>query len=157
MGCLLVSAIEENAGLGPVVIKPSIHSKKEEPMSTQSSVEFFHNWAKERLDEMDAIVTSLKSKTAELQAQSRVKADQFIVDLGKKRDEFERTVKKQAEAGEATWEKARAQLETQWNSFEAEVKKYLEAFGKDVKQQHAVFESQVKAQMKAWHETANKI
>ena len=95
-------------------------------MATQSSVDFFHNWAKERIDEMDATMASLKSKAAELRAESRVKADHFIADLRKKRDEFEVTVKKQAKAGEAAWETTKTQLETQWKGFEAEVKKYLE-------------------------------
>jgi hypothetical protein len=126
-------------------------------MATQSSVDFFHNWAKERIDEMDATMASLKSKAAELLAESRVKADQFIADLRKKRDEFEVTVKKQAKAGEAAWETTKAQLETQWKGFEAEVKKYLETFGKDIKQHQAVFESQVTAQMNAWHDAANQI
>ena len=92
-----------------------------------------------------------------MQAESRVKADQFIAGLRKKRNEFESTVKKQAEAGEAAREAAKARLETEWKGFESEIKKYLEAFGKDVKQQQVVFQSQMTAQMKAWREAADKI
>jgi hypothetical protein len=113
--------------------------------------------AKERIDEMDAIVASLKGKASEMQTESRGKADKFIGDLRKMRDEFERTTKKQAEAGEAVLEATKAQLETQWKHFEAEAKKYFETFGKDVMQQKAVFESQVGAQMNAWREAANKM
>ena len=65
-------------------------------MSTQSSAHFFLNWVKERIDEMDATIASLESKAAEMGAEARVKADQFIADLRKKRNEFESTVKKQA-------------------------------------------------------------
>ena len=126
-------------------------------MRTQSSAHFFFNWAKERIDEMDATVASLESKAAEMQAESRVKADQFIAGLRKKRNEFESTVKKQAEAGEAAREATKARLETEWKGFESEIKKYLEAFGKDVKQQQVVFQSQMTAQMKAWREAADKI
>jgi hypothetical protein len=36
-------------------------------MVTQSNIHFFTNWAKERLDEMDAAVTSLEGKAAEVQ------------------------------------------------------------------------------------------
>ena len=57
-------------------------------MPTQSSAHFFFNWAKERIDEMDATLASLESKATELRAESRVKADQLISDLRKKRDEF---------------------------------------------------------------------
>ena len=126
-------------------------------MPTQSSAHFFLNWAKERIDEMDATLASLESKAAEMRAESRVKADQFIADLRKERDEFASTVKKQAEGGEAAWEATKARLETQWERFETEIKKYLEAFGKDIKQQQAVFQSQATAQMNAWHETADKV
>jgi hypothetical protein len=126
-------------------------------MSTQSSAHFFLNWVKERIDEMDATIASLESKAAEMGAEARVKADQFIGDLCKKRNEFESTVKKQAEAGEAAREAMKARLETQWTGFESELRKYLEAFGKDIKQQQVVFQSQVTAQMQAWREAADKI
>jgi len=126
-------------------------------MSTQSNAHFFLNWVKERIDEMDATIASLESKAAEMGAEARVKADQFIGDLCKKRNEFESTVKKQAEAGEAAREAMKARLETQWTGFESELRKYLEAFGKDIKQQQVVFQSQVTAQMQAWREAADKI
>ena len=127
-------------------------------MPTQtSSAHFFLNWAKERIDEMDATLASLESKAAQMQAETRVKADQFIAEMKKKRDEFESTVKKQAEAGEAAWDSAKVRLETEWKGFQAETKKYLETFGKGIEQQQAVFQSQVTAQLNAWRETADKL
>ena len=71
-------------------------------MATQSSIHFYLNWAKERIDEMDATLASLESKASEVQADARVKAKQVLADLGKKRDDFRVTVKKQAEANEAS-------------------------------------------------------
>ena len=68
-------------------------------MPAQSSMHFYLNWAKERIDEMDATLASLESKAGEVHASSRIKADQLIADSRKKRDEFQNTVKKQAEAG----------------------------------------------------------
>jgi len=65
-------------------------------------------------------------------------------------------VKKQAEADEAAWIKAKAQLESEWSSFETEVKKYVETFGKQIEQQQATFKVQAAAQVKAWHEAADK-
>ncbi len=44
-------------------------------MATQSNIHFFTNWAKERLDEMDAAVTSLGGKLAEVQSDARDKAN----------------------------------------------------------------------------------
>jgi hypothetical protein len=122
-----------------------------------SSAHFFLSWAKERIDEMDATLASLESKTAQMQTETRVKADQFIAEMKKKRDEFEGTVKKQAEAGEAAVDGAKVRLETEWKSFQAETEKYLETFGKGIEQQRDVFQSQVAAQLTAWRETADKL
>jgi len=51
---------------------------------------------------MDAILASLENGVAQMAADTRAKADQFIANLRKTRDRFESTVKKQAEAGETT-------------------------------------------------------
>ena len=126
-------------------------------MPAESSMHFYLNWAKERIDEMDAALASLEGKAAKLQADSRVNADRIIADLRKRRDEFQSAVKRQAEASDTAWESIKVQLETEWKKFEAEVKKYLETFGKDVEQQKAVFQGQLAAQIKAWRETADKI
>jgi ElaB/YqjD/DUF883 family membrane-anchored ribosome-binding protein len=126
-------------------------------MAAPSSMHFYLNWAKERIDEMDAALASLERKAAQAQAEARPKVDQFVADLKKRRDEFQSTVKKQAEAGEAAWEGIKVQLEKDRKSFEAEVDKYLETVGKDAEQKKAVFQGQVAAQMKAWRETADKI
>lgn len=127
-------------------------------MPTQtSSAHFFLSWAKERIDEMDATLTSLENKSAQMQVDTRVKADQFIAEMKKKRDEFEAAVTKLAEAGEATAEGAKARLETEWRTFEGETRKYLETFGAGFEQQQAVFQSQVTAQLNAWRDTADKL
>src|SRR5262249_31539783 len=94
-------------------------------MPTQSSVHFYLNWAKERIDEMDAILASLEAKANQVQADSRVKANQLIADLHKKHDEFQAIIKKQTDASEADWLRAKSQLENTWTGFETEVKKYL--------------------------------
>ncbi len=127
-------------------------------MPTQtSSAHFFLSWAKERIDEMDATLASLESKSAQMQAETRVKADQFIAQMKKKRNEFEGTVKKQAAAGEAAWDSGKVRLEAEWKAFQAETAKYLETFGKGLEQQQAVFQSQVTAQLNSWREIADKL
>jgi hypothetical protein len=126
-------------------------------MATQSSIHFYLNWAKERIDEMDATLASLEAKLSEVQADARVKANQVLVDLGKKRDDFQSAVKKQADANEAAWIKAKAQLETEWSAFETEVKKYVDTFGKKIEEQQATFKLQAAAQLKAWREAADKL
>ena len=124
-------------------------------MPAQSSMHFYFNWAKERIDEMDAVLASLEAKAGEVQAESRSKADLLIADLHKKRDEFQEVAKKQADAGEAAWLRTKSQLEGTWNGFEIEVKKYVETFGKQVQQ--ITFQNAAAAQLKAWRDAAEKI
>jgi 4-hydroxy-3-methylbut-2-enyl diphosphate reductase IspH len=81
------------------------------PMATQSGVDFFHNWAKERIDEMDATVTSLKSKAAELRAE---KQHQTI---------FESQVTAQMNA----WHDAANQIQAAAAEFAAERRKDIDA------------------------------
>ena len=126
-------------------------------MATQGNIHFYVNWAKERLDEMEAVLTSLEGKAGEAQADARDRADKAITGLRKTRDIFRDTVKKQAEANEAAWATAKAQLEPEWNAFEADVRQYVESFSKQVEQQQATFKVQAEAQLKAWREAADKL
>jgi hypothetical protein len=126
-------------------------------MVTQSNPHFFTIWAKERLDEMDAAVTSLEGKVAEVQADVRDKAEKVLTELRKQRDDFRNTMKKQSEANEVAWIQAKEKLEDDWRSFEAEVKKYVESFGKQIEHQQATFKRQADAQLKAWREAADKL
>ena len=47
-------------------------------MAEQSSMHFYLNWTKERIDEMDAALASLEAKASQVQADSKAKADQLI-------------------------------------------------------------------------------
>jgi hypothetical protein len=125
-------------------------------MPEQSSMHLYLNWAKERIDEMDAALASFEVKASHAQADSKVKADQIVADLKKRRDEFQALLKKQAEAGEGAWERAKTDLERQWNGFEAQVKTYFESAGKQIEQQQATFKDIAAAQAKAWREAADK-
>jgi hypothetical protein len=125
-------------------------------MGTQSSSHYYVNWAKERLDEMDAALTSLEGKVGIVQAEARDKANKALADLCKKRDDFRDTIKKQSETNEAAWTSTKTDLESEWNAFEAEVRKYVESFGKQIEQEQATFKLQSSAQLKAWREAADK-
>ena len=126
-------------------------------MRAQSNIHFYVDWAKERLDEMDATLTSLEGKVGGVQADVRDKAQKVLADLRKKRDDFRDTVKKQAESNEAAWISAKTKLESEWSFFETEVTKYVESFGKQIEQQQATFKLQAAAQLNAWREAANKL
>jgi ElaB/YqjD/DUF883 family membrane-anchored ribosome-binding protein len=125
-------------------------------MSTQSNVHFFVNWAKERLDEMDATLASLEGRAAEVQADLRDKADKVLAELRKNRDGFRDTIKKQAQSNEAAWTSVKTKLESEWSAFEAEAKKYVESYGERFELQQATFKLQAEAQLKAWREAADK-
>jgi len=125
-------------------------------MPEQSSMHFYLNWAKERIDEMDAALASFEVKAGEAKAESKVKAEQIIADLKKRRDEFQVQLKAQAEAGEAAWARNKAELEKQWNGFETQMKVYFESAGKQLEQQQATFKDIAAAQAKAWREAADK-
>ena len=94
-------------------------------MAEQSSMHSYLNWAKQRIDEMDATLASLEAKAGQVQADSKVKANQLVADLKKQRDEFQANVNKQAKATEAAWESNKAQLDSQWKAFEAQVRTYI--------------------------------
>lgn len=126
-------------------------------MPTQNSIHFYIDWAKERLDEMDATLTSLEGKAGAVQADAHDKAAKILADLRRNRDGFRDTVKKQAEANEAAWIGVKKELESEWSAFEAEVQKYVESFGKQVELQDATFKLQAEAQLKAWRDAAEKL
>ena len=126
-------------------------------MVTQSNVNFFTNWGKERLDEMEATLTSLEGRAAEVQSDLRERAAKVLADLGRQRDEFRDALKKQSGAGEAAWTQAKSKMEADWRMFEAEAGKYVESFGKQVEQQQATFKLQADAQLKAWREVADRL
>jgi DNA anti-recombination protein RmuC len=126
-------------------------------MQENTRMHFYLNWAKERIDEMDAVLGSLQAKAIQVQADSKAKADQLMGDLKKRRDEFHATAEKQAEAGEAAWKRTKAQLETRWNEFEAQVNTYVETVGEQVKQQQTTFRDVAAAQVKAWREAADQL
>lgn len=123
----------------------------------ESSVHPYFNWAKERIDEMDAVVASLEGKAIQLTADSRAAAEKIIGDLRAKRDEFLAHMKKQTDAGEGAWLQAKAKLETEWNGFQTDVRKYVEKFGQQTKQHQAIFEDVAAAQMNAWRQAADKM
>jgi hypothetical protein len=53
----------------------------EASMAEQSSVHVYLNWAKERIDEMDAALASIETKASQLKADAKAKAEQLVTDL----------------------------------------------------------------------------
>ncbi|MBR1087893.1 hypothetical protein JQ621_10515 [Bradyrhizobium manausense] len=125
-------------------------------MTQQSSTHFYFNWAKERIDEMEAALASFEVKATATKAESKIKLDEMIADLKKRRDEFQALFKTKAEAGETVWASAKTELEKHWAGFEAQMKTYFESAGKQIEQQQVTFKDIAAAQAKAWGESAEQ-
>ena len=126
-------------------------------MPERSSMYFYLDWTKQRIDEMDATLASLEAEASRMKADSKAKADQLIADLKKQRDEFQAKAKAGLEACEVALQAAKAQLESQWPPFEAQVKAYFETTAQQIGQRQAAFRSVAEAQAKAWQATANSL
>lgn len=122
-----------------------------------SSAHFYLNWAKERIDEMDAVLISLEGKSTQITASARAAADKIVADLRTRRDAFFNEIQRQAGASESAWQQAKTRLEADWNTFQADVKKYVEEFSQMQEQQKATFEGAAAAQLKAWRQAADKM
>ncbi len=126
-------------------------------MRAANSTQFFLDWSRERIGEMDATLASLESKTGELRAESRAAADQFIANLRAQRDAFRASVEKQRQVSDAAWARTKVRLENDWTVFENQLSRYVEDIGKEVEQQQTTFDLLVAAQLKAWREAAEKL
>ena len=126
-------------------------------MTENSSRHAYVTWTKQRLDEMDAALTSIETKASQVKADAKTKAAQLNADMKKRRGTFEAEVKEHLKAGEAALLASKTQLEKQWASFEAELKTYVETVGKDIDQKRTTFADIAAAQAKAWGEAAEKL
>lgn len=122
-----------------------------------SSLHAQFNWAKVRLDEMDAALAAWEGKTAELQGDARLKAENSLAEMRAKRDAFGDTAKKAAEMTEAEWNRAKAAREKDWHAFEAGAQKYLEQTGAQAEQLKAAFQARADAQRRVWQEAIKKL
>jgi hypothetical protein len=128
-----------------------------EQMTTKSSAHIYFNWAKERLDEMDATLALLEGKVGELRDDTRANAESALADMREKGDAFRQAIKNETKANEAAWNRTKAQLEPYWSAFETNVEKYVEAAGQQGEHHQAAFRARADAQRKAWQEAADNL
>jgi hypothetical protein len=126
--------------------------QKEDTM-TETYAHPFLNWAKERLNEIDATLISIESRAGSLQADTKKHAENALSEIRAQREVFKEAIQKQKADSEEGWTRARSGLEANWTSFEAYVQKYLNETRQDAKQLQATFEARAEAQQKAWQET----
>ena len=126
-------------------------------MDSQSTMHAYLDWAKGRLDEIDATLVSFESSATKLQADTRTKAESALANMRTARDAFRKSMKDYGQASEASLNRSKEALESQWNAFEASVQTYLNSTGKQVKDQQAAFLARAAAQRKAWQESIDTV
>ena len=117
----------------------------------------FFNWAKVRLDEIDATLASWEGEIAKLRGEARAKAESALANMRAKRDAFRETIQQETEQIEADWNRAKTARETDWKAFEASAQKFIQDASTQVEQQQAAFGARADAQAKAWQEAIQKL
>ncbi|MGO9483562.1 MAG: hypothetical protein ACLPX9_03110, partial [Rhodomicrobium sp.] len=94
-------------------------------MTSETHAHHFSSWAKERLDEMDATLTSIETSLGALHADAKKAAEKAVSEIRAQREVFQEAVRKQQHEGEAAWAKAKTAMDANWTSFETIVQKYM--------------------------------
>lgn len=126
-------------------------------MTSKSGIHVYTEWAKSRLDEMDAAVSSMEANMEDLRAQARANAETALADMKARRDAFSKQIDESREAGESAWADINVQMQANWNAFEAAAKSYMNAASDFAEQNRAAFHARAEAQMKAWQDTVAKL
>jgi len=125
-------------------------------MPKHSSFHFHIEWAKERLDEMDASLASLERHARLKEAEVRAKADQLIAALRKRRDEYWRVSDTLRYAAVETWPRDKALLDKLFEGFSKDLNDYLEKLGTEAALQRALFQDAAAAQRNAWRDAVER-
>jgi hypothetical protein len=126
-------------------------------MASETDTHLFSNWAKERLDEIDATLASLQARVDTLQAETKTQAEKTIAEIRAQQQVFQDMLKKQTAEGTANWVNLMRGLESNWASFESLVQKYMNTTWKDAKYIQETFSVRAEAQRKAWQEALESL
>lgn len=123
-------------------------------MNRGTGFEYYLNWTKTLVAEMNAAIGCLHSNTEELKAAEREQAERVLVDLQEMRDGFEQAASLQG-VFDAAGGKRRQRKRT---IFEIKLAKDLKKFSEKAKQHLcAILRQQVVAQRKAWREFVGQL
>jgi len=115
------------------------------------------DWAKSRLDEMDATLASLEKKLSDLQVEGRDKAEGAIAEMREQREALRQVIEAKRQASEAEWQQKKAIVESRWTAFEASVQKWVDSTGERVAERNEMFVARAEAQLKAWQDMIDKL
>jgi hypothetical protein len=154
MSTMIVAALASLAAAQDAPVKPAEAKKGQAPPLIRSQV---IHWAKVRLDEIDATLSSLDGQVTKLQGDARAKADSALADMRAKRDAFRQTIQKESEKIGDDWSKEKAAREVDWKAFESAVQQYLDRASARVEQHKAAFQARADAQRKAWEQAIDRL
>ena len=126
-------------------------------MTSEHDTQFFSNWAKERLAEIEATLAALQARVDTLQEEAKKQAEKTIADMRAQQQAFQQTIKEQQENSHASWQNLMRGLEANWASFEALVQTYAGAAKKDAEHVQDTFSARANAQIKAWWDTVDQL
>ena len=115
------------------------------------------DWAKERLDEMDATLASLEKKLGDLKSENRAKAERAIAEMREQREALRQAIEAKKDASEAEWQQTKATVETRWTAFEAAAQKWVDATRQDIADQNEIFVARAEAQLKARNDIIDQL
>jgi hypothetical protein len=122
-------------------------------MTTNPQLREFSEWAKQRVNEIEATLKAMQMRLGTLGAEAKTQAEKVIAEMSAQRDVFQKAIKEQSAEGEAALAKARSALEANWASFETTVQKYFTDARQTAEQQQALFAARADAQRKAWQQS----
>ena len=126
-------------------------------MTSENDTQFFSNWAKERLAEIEATLAALQSRVDTLQEEAKKQAEKTIADMRAQQQAFQQTIKEQQENSQASWQNLKRGLEANWASFESLLQTHAGAARKDAGHLQETFSARADAQIKAWWETVESL
>ena len=121
-------------------------------MTSETDTHLFSNWAKERLDEIDATLAALQSRAGTLQAETKKQAEKTIAEIRAQQQVIQEMLRKQREEGTASWTNLLRGLESNWASFESLVQSYMTVTWTDAQNLQETFGVRAEAQRRAWQE-----
>lgn len=126
-------------------------------MATESGIHHYTEWAKSRLDEMDATVSSMETHIKDLQARGQANAEAALAEMKAKRDAFSEEIDKSRASGEAAWADIVGQMQTNWSAFESATKNYMDSATEVAEQNRMVWQARAEEQVKSWQASLEQL
>lgn len=117
-------------------------------MHEQSSIQIMKDWAKGRVDEMNAVLSAVEGQMGRVSADGRRDAEQAVEEMRRQRDRIEAQVREVQDwnMAMAAFEDLKGRIASGWAQFESAAQKAVDAAHKEKE----AFEARAKTQMKAW-------